>query len=492
VQSKAIEIPPKIGAITLAAALLCLIWTTAARAADSVYWVNYAANKVSRASQSGGGGGDVPIPPGTFDGPRGLAIDAAAGKVYWANENNNTIGYSGLDGSGTSFLNTAGATIDKPIGLAIDPAAGRVYWTSFQGGKISYANLNGTGGGDLNTVGATVDEPSGLAIDPTLGRVYWTNRGEKKISYANLNGTGGADLDIGGAPVDSPEGVAIDTAGERVYWTNIDSGTIGYAGPNGGGGGQLDPDGAPVDKPVGLAVDSPAGRIYWANSGSNTIAYASLIGTAGGQVETRGATASGVAFPVLLESPRNTELPYVQGLHQPGATLACTQGKWRADLLESFLYAAPQSFAYQWFRNGKPIDGATASSLLADKVGAYRCGVAATNFAGSNGSLSGTDFTVNATVRIKKITYNRRKGTAILRIAVTGRGRLDVYGTGVANAQRKHATGTAKLMIRTSGKARIKLRSTGRARVRARISYLPEGGKAIKRSKTVVLKKRPR
>jgi hypothetical protein len=77
-------------------------------------------------------------------------------------------------------------------------------------------------------------------------------------------------------------------------------------------------------------------------------------------------------------------------------------------------------------------------------------------------------------------------------VAVTGQGRLDLYGTGVANAQRKHATGTAKLVVRTSGKARIKLMKTGRAKVKARVSYTPEGGKAIKRFKAVVLKKRLR
>ena len=51
-------------------------------------------------------------------------------------------------------------------------------------------------------------------------------------------------------------------------------------------------------------------------------------------------------------------------------------------------------------------------------------------------------------------------------------------------------TGTAKIVVRTSGKARIKLRDTGRARVKATIAYTPEGGKAIKRRKTIVLKKK--
>jgi hypothetical protein len=49
--------------------------------------------------------------------------------------------------------------------------------------------------------------------------------------------------------------------------------------------------------------------------------------------------------------------------------------------------------------------------------------------------------------------------------------------------------GTAKIVIRSSGKARIKLRNTGKAKVKATIAYTPEGGKAIKRRKTIVLKK---
>ncbi len=69
---------------------------------------------------------------------------------------------------------------------------------------------------------------------------------------------------------------------------------------------------------------------------------------------------------------------------------------------------------------------------------------------------------------------------------------MDVYGKGVANALRKRATGTAKITVKTSGKARIKLKNTGKAKVKATVPYTPEGGKAIKRRKTIVLKKKLR
>ena|GEM_PF-5635876 len=53
-------------------------------------------------------------------------------------------------------------------------------------------------------------------------------------------------------------------------------------------------------------------------------------------------------------------------------------------------------------------------------------------------------------------------------------------------------SGTAKIVVRASGKALIKLRNTSKAKVKATIAYTPEGGKAIKRRKTVVLKKKLR
>jgi hypothetical protein len=489
-QEAATRSAAKIGAAALAVAFFCLALSSVASADDSAYWVNYAANRIAHANTGeSGGGGDIPIVAGTMDGPWGLAIDAAAGKVYWTNENNDTIGYASLDGGGAGLLNTSGATVDNPSGLAIDPAAGRVYWANFGADKISYASLNGSGGGDLTTAGATVEGPTSVVAYPAAGRVYWTNYTANKISFANVNGSGGADLNSEGAPLGGPEGTAIDAVTGRIYWTNIDAATIGYANLNDSGGGQLDIGRLIEGEPVGVAID-PGSRIYWGNTSTNLVESSSLSFAGGGwNIQAAGATRNGVAFPVLLESPRVSQFPTVQGKHLPGTTLTCSQAEWRPDLVESFLYRTPQTFSYQWYRNGKAEAGAISPSFTANKVGAYSCVVTATNFAGSDSEVSPIDFAVNATVGFKKVTFNRKKGTATLRIAVTGTGRLDLYGVGVANAQRKKATGTAKLIVRASGKARVKLANTGKARVKARISYTPEGGKAIKRFKTIVLKK---
>jgi DNA-binding beta-propeller fold protein YncE len=480
------------GIAVVAAALLCLFLAAAAHAADSVYWVNIAGNKISHANTDGSGGGDVPITGAPVGRPSGLAIDAAAGRLYWANRDDNAIHYAKLDGSGGALLNTAGATAGSITGLAIDPAGGRLYWANTSAEKISFANLDGSGGGDLNTTVATMDEPAGLVVVPTAGRVYWSNAKGNTISFANLDGSGGGgDLDTTGATVDTPEGVAVDLPHSRIYWTNFGNNTIAYASLSGGGGGQLNTVGAPVNGPFGLAINF-SGTIFWANYSNNSIAYANPSGGSGGQINTAGATLEGTALPVLLDRPHNSESPAVLGAHKPGSTLTCSQGKWYADRGESFLALAPQTFSYQWFRNGKVEAGATSASFKADKVGTYACVVTAANYAGTESTVSAIDFSVNATVSFKKVTYNRKKGTATLRVAVTGAGRLDVYGKGVANAGRKRVSGTAKIVVRTSGKARIKLRNTGKARVKATVAYTPEGGKAIKRRKTVVLKKKLR
>jgi hypothetical protein len=60
---------------------------------------------------------------------------------------------------------------------------------------------------------------------------------------------------------------------------------------------------------------------------------------------------------------------------------------------------------------------------------------------------------VRATLGFKKVTFNRKKGTATLRVALTGAGRLDLVGKGVANVSRKRAKGTAKLVVGSSDNA---------------------------------------
>ena len=63
--------------------------------------------------------------------------------------------------------------------------------------------------------------------------------------------------------------------------------------------------------------------------------------------------------------------------------LGCSRGTWAPDLLGSFLYRAPQSFAYQWRLNATDIGGATTGHYTPTAAGSYSCRVIATNAAGS-------------------------------------------------------------------------------------------------------------
>lgn len=477
---------------TLAVVIVSLCLASTASARRLVFWSNSIANKISYAPViEGGKGADLPIAQSFVDDPYGTAIDSAAGRVYWLNRGNGgSIGYANLDGSGAGLLNTSGASFAEPSGLAIDPPAGKIYWGNSESGNgsIGFANLNGSGGGLLRPTGATI-EPDALTVDPVNGRIYWSNFTADEISYAKLDGSSAQDIDTSAATVDGPEGVAVASRTGRVYWANREGDSVGFAGIDGGGGGTADLNQF-VSKPIGLATDSEA--VYWASTGSERVEAGNFAGCCAVPLETDGATQSGVAFPVILESPRSNEITKVQGTHTPGSTLSCSPGSWSGDAIESFLYRSPQSTSYQWFRNKAPISGATAQTFTAERVGTYACQITAANFAGANAQLSPREFVVNATLRFEKVTYNRRKGTATLRVAVTGSGKLDLFGKGVANVSKKHVSVSLKLVVHASGKARIKLNRTGRAKVRATVSYTPEGGKAIKRRKAIALKKKLR
>ena len=361
-----------------------------------------------------------------------MAIDHAAGRIYWANQGNDTISYANLDGSGGGGqLNISGATANQPHGVAIDPAAGRLYWAN-DSDTISYANLDGSGGGgELDISGAPADGPYGAAIDPAGGKIYWANRGTNtgvfSIAYAGLDGSGGGELDISGAIANKPHGVSIDPVSRRVYWTNLDS-KIYYANLDGSGGGQFSTAGATDSGGIGMAIDPVEGKMYWANLGNHTISYANLDGSGGGgQLNISGASPSSPRFLAVLRSPSGAGAPQIVGGSTIGSALTCSQGAWAPDLPGSFVYRAPQSFAYQWSRDGADLAGATDTSYTAALPGEYRCVVAATNEVGSTPQVSDPHQVAAPSV---VITHRPRNRTRKRKVAFefTGHGPTAIAG----------------------------------------------------------------
>jgi hypothetical protein len=90
-------------------------------------------------------------------------------------------------------------------------------------------------------------------------------------------------------------------------------------------------------------------------------------------------TLTGSGPVIYPDPPENTDLPRIIGTSHTGETLTCNPGSW---------LSSPDSFAYEWRRNGSPISGATSSAftLTEDEEGrSLTCVVTATN-AGGDGT----------------------------------------------------------------------------------------------------------
>src|SRR5712692_6009077 len=99
--------------------------------ADSVYWSNFADSAIRCAPLAGGGYVDTlyELFQGA-EGPRGVALYAAAGRIYWSNQGDNTIRCAPLAGGIDDRLYGPSGVVSLPGGVAIDPAAGQVYWAN--------------------------------------------------------------------------------------------------------------------------------------------------------------------------------------------------------------------------------------------------------------------------------------------------------------------------------------------------------------------------
>lgn len=68
--------------------------------------------------------------------------------------------------------------------------------------------------------------------------------------------------------------------------------------------------------------------------------------------------------------PLNTVRPAVTGTLTVGGALSCTTGTWSG--------GAPHAFAYQWYRAGSPIGGATNATYVSTVAGVHYCVVTCT------------------------------------------------------------------------------------------------------------------
>ncbi len=442
--------------------LLCI--SSGAKAAELVFWNNYRAEPqtIGIANADGSGGGLLNLGGLALLGPEGMAIDTARGRLFVANVgetgNPGFIATVNLDGSGASVFAPPGAPVDAPEGIAVDPVTQMVFWantgTEPSKGSIAWAKLDGSVGGTLNTAGATLDAPYRLGVDPATGRVFWANTGGPTdiISYANENNTGGGDLDISGAtPPESPRGFAVDSAAGKLYWLEGKKDFVSFANVGGGGGGDIALTGAAVESPYGLALDPSLGRLYWGNYGNKedrigAIGLASLSGVGGG-INIASAPLSGPQDPQILKSPTGTGVPTVSRSTGSRSALECSTGIWAADYAGGFVYQAPTTYTYQWSKDGKPLSGATATTLKAKSAGKYSCVVTAANLAGATPQTS-----VALNVKKTKLKLTTKKK------ASTRAGKLATFKVKAVN-QGDLKSGNARVCVKLLGPARKALKA---------------------------------
>lgn len=237
-----------------------------------------------------------------YNSPSSVAVDAAGAAVYVADFGNNEIrkivtatGASNgtvtvLAGSATGATGSANgtgtaATFNGPAGVAVD-AAGNVYVADFNNNSIRkitaagvVTTLAGGKAGNANGTGtaASFNGPRGVAVD-AAGNVYVADANNnliRKITAAGvvttLAGNGSAGNASGAANAASfnyPSGVAVDATGV-VYVADSNNNLIRKIGTDGtvtsvAGSGYLTLR-TPFNAPVGVAVDA-AGMLYVADA----------------------------------------------------------------------------------------------------------------------------------------------------------------------------------------------------------------------------------
>lgn len=370
-------------ALLLALALMLLL--PAPSLADNAYWSDTTSGQLRFGNLNGTGAATL------FAGeqePQGVAIDTSAGTIYWADAASGQIRVATIDGQGapqTLYTEPEGS---RPTGVAINAAAGKLYWTDAGTGEIRVGSLAGGGSPQTLYTEATGADPTGLAINSgakPAGALYWTDEASGLIREAPPAGGSAATLYT--EPAGSrPSGIAVGSTAGRLYWTDAGTGQIRFGSQSGSAAAQTlytEPEGS---APRGVALDAATGALYWGAAGAAAVRVGSLAGT--GSAQSLFAGESGAAFPTLLAAPAGAGIPKIAGPYNFGQTLVCGTGAWAPNLPGAGFYQAPQSYAYQWLRNGAAIAGAQSAAYLPTSEGSYTCTVTASNAAGQAAQTS--------------------------------------------------------------------------------------------------------
>jgi hypothetical protein len=206
------------------------------------------------------------------------------------------------------------------------------------------------------------------------------------------------------------------------------------------------------------------------------------------------ASRSAATAVVKVPVPTVIAKPTVAGIPREGEVLTGVPGQWSG---------SPTSYSFDWKRcfAGKctGVPGATSQTyrLGAGDIGTrLRVRVRATNAGGRSAASSSlstaTVQPAGAGFALGRPSQDRKRGLARLRVSVPSAGTLTLAQTGKVRGESRRAAGprTLKLTVRARGRAKTRLNRRGKTRVRVHISFDPDGGAPVMKSRRVVLRKR--
>ncbi len=385
--------------------------------------------------------GSIPV----GENPIGVAFSPNGAVAYVVNEEDDNV--SVID---TATRQVVGAPIpvgDEPINVVVSSDGKTLYVNNESGNSVSVVDTATRQVVGTIPVGA---EPWGLGLSPDGTRLYVSNYGDENVSVVDT-----ATRQVVGAPIpvgNQPYELAVTPDGKSVYVANygtVDSVTVINTQTNGtntipvpGGPWQVAivPDQSPI-----AAFTAPASKKQPLKRTFN----------AAGSVDPDGTIAQfnwnfGDGLSALNAAPKLSHTYKKAGTYAASLTLVDNEG------CSGFVFTGRTAYC-----NGS---GPLVKSLKAKAPNTFKFG---------------------------KLTRNTKQGTAKLKIKLPAPGKLTVSGRKVKAVKRgtKQAA-TATINIRPKPKAKKQLASTGSAKVQIKVKFVPTGGKARTKGKTVKLIKK--
>ena len=476
-----------------------------------VYVANHAADTVSVIDTEGDEVVGPPIAVG--EGPRGVAVSPDGARVYVANQQSGTISVidTASDEVVDEFLSLSGAR-----GIAVSPDGRRLYVGRNGSSMVSVIDTEtGEPVGEPITVGLN---PQGIAFTPDGRKAYVASLAADTVSAIDT----ATEAVIATIPVDSlPVGVAISPDGAHAYVASdgpdtvsvIDTATDTVVGE-------------PIEVPSGPrgVAFAPDGRHAYVTTGffSSDPGTVTAIDTASeepvGEPITVGAEPLGIA--IIPNQPPLAALAPADGVAGQPVQLDASASR----------DPDGQIIRYDWsFGDGETaLDAGPTPDHTYSAPGAYQVTVTVDDGEGCPGfvftgvsatcngpSVAGATRTVQVSAppsgttppteppteppplptprsdfHIHKLHPNKRRGFSRLTIWVPGPGVVLLRGRRVRSLRRRVGRSrSVTLVVRAKrGHGRLRtLRRHGHLKVRARITFRPDGGSPLTRTKKLKL-----